>query len=66
MIVNLYKENQEHKLSNLPEGKYIVCADAQIDGKVFQENCFETIITKLDNTRKEIFYLNNEMLNMLI
>ena len=51
-IVNLYKEYQEHELSNLPVGKYIVCANAQIDGKVFQENCFETIITKPDSNRK--------------
>ena len=54
-IVNLKTEYQEHELSNLPVGKYIVCGDAQIDGQVFQENCFETIITKLDNNSKYFF-----------
>ena len=51
-IVNLYKEYQEHELSNLPVGKYIVCGDAQIHGQVFQKNCFQTTINKLDNNRK--------------
>lgn len=50
-IVNLYKEYQEHELSNLPVGKYIVCGDAQINGQVFQKNCFETTINKLDNNQ---------------
>jgi len=48
-IVTLYGEYQEHELSNLPVGKYIVCGDARIHGQVFQKNCFETTIFKLDN-----------------
>jgi len=53
-IVNLYKEYQEHELSNLPIGKYIVCGDAQIHGQVFQTNCFETVIDKLDNNQLQV------------
>eukprot|EP00092_Neocalanus_flemingeri_P013347 GFUD01014391.1.p1 GENE.GFUD01014391.1~~GFUD01014391.1.p1 ORF type:complete len:795 (-),score=178.71 GFUD01014391.1:57-2441(-) len=53
-IVNLYKEYQEHELSNLPIGKYIVCGDAQINGQVFQTNCFETVIDKLDNNQLQV------------
>jgi hypothetical protein len=48
-VVTLYGAYQEHELSNLPVGKYIVCGDAQIHGQVFQKNCFETTIFKLDN-----------------
>jgi len=47
--IHIYRVDQEHYLTNLPMGKYIVCGDAQVDGKVFQSNCFETSIDRLDN-----------------
>jgi len=47
--VHVYRLEQEHYLTDLPMGKYIVCGEAQINGEVFQANCFETIITRLDN-----------------
>ena len=52
-VVDLYKEYQEHQLFNLPVGKYIVCGDAQVQGQVFQKNCFETTINKLENNGEE-------------
>jgi len=53
--IHLYRPDQEHFLSNLPRGKYIVCADyttvEEITGKkvVLQHNCFETVVDRLDN-----------------
>lgn len=47
--VHVYRLDQEHYLTNLPMGKYIVCGEAQINGEVFQANCFETSIDRLDN-----------------
>jgi len=47
--VHVYRVEQEHYLTNLPMGKYIVCGEAQINGEVFQSNCFETSINRLDN-----------------
>ena len=50
--IHLYHVDQEHYLNDLPMGKYIVCGDAQINGHIFQSNCFETIIDRLDNNSK--------------
>ena len=47
--VHVYRVEQEHYLTDLPMGKYIVCGEAQINGEVFQSNCFETSINRLDN-----------------
>lgn len=47
--IPIYKPSQEYGLDNLPMGKYIVCAEAQIDGQVIQTNCFETLVDRLDN-----------------
>jgi len=47
--IHLYRLDQEYYLNDLPMGKYIVCGDAQINGHVFQSNCFETVIDRLDN-----------------
>eukprot|EP00091_Calanus_sinicus_P007248 TRINITY_DN18204_c0_g1_i1.p1 TRINITY_DN18204_c0_g1~~TRINITY_DN18204_c0_g1_i1.p1 ORF type:complete len:180 (+),score=41.67 TRINITY_DN18204_c0_g1_i1:227-766(+) len=47
--VHVYRLDQEHYLTNLPRGKYIVCGEAQSKGEVFQANCFETSIDRLDN-----------------
>ena len=46
--IQLYRLDQEHFLSNLPMGKYIVCADYSINTIVVQHNCFETIVERLD------------------
>jgi len=40
---------QQHYLYDLPMGKYIVCGESQMDGKIVESNCFETIIDKHDN-----------------
>jgi len=47
--VHVYRLEQEHYLTDLPMGKYIVCGEAQHNGEVFQSNCFETSIDRLDN-----------------
>ena len=39
-------------MENLPMGKYIVCAEARLDDQVIQNNCFETIVDRLDNNSK--------------
>ena len=46
--IHLYRIDQEHFLSNLPKGRYIVCADYKIGGVVVQHNCFETYIDRPD------------------
>jgi len=47
--VHVYRLEQEHYLTDLPMGKYIVCGEAQVEGEVFQSNCFETSTDRLDN-----------------
>ena len=53
--IRLYRPDQEHFLSNLPRGKYIVCADytmteANTGTKiVLQHDCFETTVARLDS-----------------
>ena len=42
-------------MDNLPMGKYIVCAEARLDEDVVQNNCFETIVDRLDNNSKCLF-----------
>lgn len=46
--IQLYRLDQEHFLSNLPMGKYIVCADYTVRGVIVQHDCFETIVDRLD------------------
>ena len=53
--IHLRHIDQVHYLSDLPRGKYIVCGDATVHGKVFQSNCFETVIDRLDNNSKYNF-----------
>jgi len=47
--IPLYGDSQEYGIENLPMGKYIVCAEAQIDGTIIQSNCLETHVERLDN-----------------
>jgi len=47
--VPIYRREQEHRLYNLPVGKYIVCGEAMSDGNVFQANCVEALIRKQGN-----------------
>jgi len=46
--IQLYRLDQEHFLTNLPMGKYIVCADYKVLDVVVQHNCFETIVNRPD------------------
>ena len=50
--IHLYRLDQEHFLTNLPMGKYIVCADYTIKvggvDKVVQHNCFEAFVERPD------------------
>jgi len=46
----MYNHYQEYELSDLPEGKYIVCGNAKAQGSVFQTSCFEATITKLNHS----------------
>ena len=48
-FIPLETRAQIYTLAELPMGKYIVCGEAQINGEVFQSNCFETSINRLDN-----------------
>ena len=59
--IRLYRPDQEHFLSNLPRGKYIVCADYTMTDErtgtkiVLQHDCFETTVARLDsNSELEI------------
>merc|ERR1719348_2795574 len=46
--IQLYRLDQEHFLTNLPMGKYIVCADYKVHDVVVQHNCFESIVNRPD------------------
>ena len=48
-IITLYKEDQEHELSNLPVGKYIVCGEAKFGDRILETNCFQTTVEKGDD-----------------
>ena len=50
--VPMYRDEQEHRLYNLPVGKYIVCGEALVNGNVFQANCVEAFIDKHANKSK--------------
>ena len=54
--VHVYRLEQEHYLTDLPMGKYIVCGEAHVEGEVVQSNCFETTINRLDNNSKLASY----------
>ena len=45
---------QVFEIENLPKGKYIVCGESNVDDEIIQTNCFQTIISKLDNNRELI------------
>merc|ERR1740128_1484083 len=47
--IPLTRRVQSHDLTDLPMGKYIVCGEAMVKGEVYQANCFETRIERLDN-----------------
>ena len=49
-----------YDLSELPQGKYIVCGEAMVAGDVYQASCFETRIERLDNNSKFFFTLLRE------
>ena len=53
--IHLYRVDQEHFLTNLPMGKYIVCADYSIEGVVVQHNCFETFVERPDTNGRHSF-----------
>eukprot|EP00090_Calanus_glacialis_P039325 TRINITY_DN68468_c0_g1_i1.p1 TRINITY_DN68468_c0_g1~~TRINITY_DN68468_c0_g1_i1.p1 ORF type:complete len:385 (-),score=80.79 TRINITY_DN68468_c0_g1_i1:51-1205(-) len=44
--VPMYRGEQEHRLYNLPVGKYIICGEAFAKGTVFQANCVEARVQK--------------------
>jgi len=50
--VPMYRGEQEHRLYNLPVGKYIICGEAFSKGTVFQANCLEARVKK--NSTKEL------------
>ena len=54
--VSLLQPQQQHRLADLPVGKYIVCGEARRNGRLIQSSCFETIIEKLDNNSELSFY----------
>jgi len=51
--IPLTRRVQSHDLTELPMGKYIVCGEAMVQGEVYQANCFETCIERLDNNSKD-------------
>jgi len=51
---SLTENPQHHTLSELPMGKYIVCGEAMVMGDVYQANCFETRIERLDNDSLQV------------
>ena len=52
-ILKLREEEMIHQLDDLPMGKYIVCGEARIGTEVYQTNCFETRIERLDSDSKQ-------------
>ena len=52
-----------YDLSELPQGKYIVCGEAMVAGDVYQASCFETRIERLDNNSKFFFTFYSENLH---
>jgi len=44
--VPMFRGEQEHRLYNLPVGKYIICGEAFAKGDVFQANCVEAHVAK--------------------
>jgi len=50
-FIPLYKSKQVFEIENLPKGKYIVCGESNVDDEIIQTNCFQTIISKLDNNQ---------------
>jgi len=49
--IPLYRKEMDYHIDDLPKGKYIVCAEASLDNIVIQNNCFETIVDRLDNNK---------------
>jgi len=50
--VPMYRGEEEHRLYNLPVGKYIICGEAFTKGSVFQGNCLEAHVEK--NSTKQL------------
>ena len=48
----MLKQFQEYELLDLPEGTYVVCGSAKVQGSVFQTNCLEATIMKLEDNSK--------------
>ena len=55
--VPMYGGEQEHRLYNLPVGKYIICGEAFAKGDVFQANCVEAHVAKHTTKRNDILKL---------
>ena len=54
-LMPLVRSAQSYVLSDLPQGKYIVCGEAMTaSGKVYQQSCFETRIKRAE-TESEYF-----------
>ena len=52
-VIPMRSHGQTHTLSELPMGKYIVCAEAMLMGEVFQSSCLETNIKRLENNSED-------------
>ena len=52
-VIPMRSHGQTHTLSELPMGKYIVCAEAMLMGEVFQSSCLETHIQRLENNSED-------------
>jgi hypothetical protein len=51
-FIPMTRRVQNHTLSELPMGKYIVCGEAMVMGEVYQTSCFETMVDMLNNDSK--------------
>ena len=51
--VPMYRGEQEHRLYNLPVGKYIICAESFTAGILSQGNCLEALVERNSTMSKE-------------
>ena len=59
----LIRSVQSYYLTELPKGKYIVCGEAMLHGKVYQSSCCENKIERM-HTRSERALLNQNNINL--
>ena len=57
--IPLTRRVQNHRLTELPMGKYIVCGEAMVLGEVYQASCFETRIERMDNNSEYNLRMDN-------